>query len=184
MEAQDSAVSPNPSVVYMTKLDRPTDSPGRPQARWPESDHALYITINDILQDGCRRPFEIFINSKNMEHFAWTVALTRMIRKPPGSTYCNCGAVFDPRGVWMSGHYVPSLLAAIGGVIEQHMIDIGFIADPSTAQLDPACPTRTMGHPRRPGSPATPGMRQRRSGSARGMRPLHVLWLLKVWLAT
>ena len=149
LEAQDSAVSPNPSVVYMTKpLDRPTDLPGRTyKLRWPESDHALYITINDILQDGRRRPFEIFINSKNMEHFAWTVALTRMISavfRRGGDLHFvveELKAVFDPRGgAWMSGHYVPSLLAAIGGVIEQHMIDIGFIADPSTAQLDLGMP--------------------------------------------
>ena len=103
--------------------------------KWPESDHAIYITINDILQDGRRRPFEIFINSKNMEHYAWTVALTRMIsavfRRGGDVTFVveELKAVFDPRGgAWMGGRYVPSLLAAIGGVIEQHMIDTGFIA--------------------------------------------------------
>ena len=37
-------------------------------------------------------------------------------------------AVFDPRGgQWMAGHYVPSLLAAIGDVIERHLIAIGFM---------------------------------------------------------
>ncbi len=68
-------------VVYMTQpLDRPEALPGQTyKVRWPDSEHAIYITLNDIVQDGRRRPFEIFINSKNMEHYAWTVALTRMI---------------------------------------------------------------------------------------------------------
>jgi ribonucleoside-diphosphate reductase alpha chain len=68
-------------VVYMTQpLDRPGELAGRTyKLRWPESEHAMYITINDIVQDGRVRPFEIFINSKNMGHFAWTVGLTRMI---------------------------------------------------------------------------------------------------------
>jgi ribonucleoside-diphosphate reductase alpha chain len=102
--------------------------------KWPDSDHAIYITINDILQDGRRRPFEIFINSKNMEHFAWTVALTRMIsavfRRGGDVSFVveELKAVFDPRGgQWMEGRYVPSLLAAIGGIIERHMIDTGFL---------------------------------------------------------
>ncbi len=147
---QHESTEASPSVVYMTKpLDRPTELPGRTyKLRWPESDHALYITINDILQDGRRRPFEIFINSKNMEHFAWTVALTRMISavfRRGGDLHFvveELKAVFDPRGgAWMSGQYVPSLLAAIGGVIEQHMVDIGFIADPKTAQLDLGMPS-------------------------------------------
>ncbi len=124
-------------VVYMTRpLDRPEALPGQTyKLRWPESDHALYITINDIVQDGRRRPFEVFINSKNMEHYAWTVGLTRMIsavfRRGGDVSFVveELKAVFDPRGgSWMEGKYVPSLLAAIGEVIEQHMINIGFIA--------------------------------------------------------
>ena len=102
--------------------------------KWPESDHAIYITINDIVENGKRRPFEIFINSKNMEHYAWTVALTRMIsavfRRGGDVSFVveELKAVFDPRGGhWMNGRYVPSLLAAIGGVIERHMIETGFI---------------------------------------------------------
>jgi ribonucleoside-diphosphate reductase alpha chain len=126
-------------VVYMTRpLDRPEALPGKTyKLRWPESDHAMYITINDIVQDGRRRPFEVFINSKNMEHYAWTVGLTRMVsavfRRGGDVSFVveELKAVFDPRGgAWMEGHYVPSLLAALGEVIEQHMIDIGFIADP------------------------------------------------------
>ena len=102
--------------------------------RWPESEHALYITLNDIVQDGRRRPFEVFINSKNMEHYAWTVALTRMIsavfRRGGDVSFVveEMKAVFDPRGgAWMDGRYVPSLLAAIGDVIERHMVEIGFL---------------------------------------------------------
>jgi ribonucleoside-diphosphate reductase alpha chain len=102
--------------------------------RWPDSEHAIYITINDTLEHGRRRPFEIFINSKAMEHFAWTVALTRMIsavfRRGGDVAFVveELKAVFDPRGGhWMNGRYVPSLLAAIGGVIEEHMRAIGFL---------------------------------------------------------
>jgi ribonucleoside-diphosphate reductase alpha chain len=118
--------------------DRPEALPGQTyKVKWPESDHAIYITLNDIIQDGRRRPFEVFINSKNMEHFAWTVALTRMIsavfRRGGDVAFVveELKAVFDPRGgQWMGGRYVPSLLAAIGEVIERHMIDIGFIPVP------------------------------------------------------
>ena len=122
-------------VVYMTQpLERPESLPGSTyKIRWPESDHAIYITINDIIRDGRRAPFEIFINSKNTEHYAWTVALTRMIR----AVFRRGGdisfvveelkAVFDPRGgQWMDGRYVPSILAAIGEVIEHHLSIIGF----------------------------------------------------------
>ncbi|HYM17661.1 MAG TPA: hypothetical protein VEU06_03780, partial [Micropepsaceae bacterium] len=123
-------------VVYMTQpLNRPEELPGKTyKIKWPENEHALYITINDIIQDGRRRPFEIFINSKNMEHYAWTVGLTRMIsavfRRGGDVSFVveEMKAVFDPRGgAWMEGRYVPSLLAAIGDVIERHLIDIGFL---------------------------------------------------------
>ncbi len=125
-------------VVYMTRpLDRPEALPGNTyKIAWPESDHAIYLTINDIVQAGRRRPFEIFINSKNMEHYAWTVALTRMIsavfRRGGDVSFVveELKAVFDPRGGhWMGGRYVPSLLAAIGEVIETHMVAIGFLPD-------------------------------------------------------
>jgi len=120
---------------------RPETLPGRTyKLRWPESDHAIYITVNDILSQDAkgravRRPFEVFINSKNMEHYAWTVALTRMIsavfRRGGDVSFVveELQAVFDPRGgQWMDGRYVPSLLAAIGGVIERHMVETGFLA--------------------------------------------------------
>ncbi|WP_142848993.1 LAGLIDADG family homing endonuclease [Telmatospirillum sp. J64-1] len=133
-------------VVYMTQpLDRPEALPGATyKLRWHDSDHALYITINDIIQDGRRRPFEVFINSKNMEHYAWTVALTRMIsavfRRGGDVAFVveELKAVFDPRGgQWMGGRYVPSLLAAIGEVIERHMTAIGFLANPGESNPPP-----------------------------------------------
>jgi ribonucleoside-diphosphate reductase alpha chain len=133
-------------VVYMTRpLDRPEALPGRTyKIRWPDSEHALYITLNDVVMDGRRRPFEVFINSKNMEHYAWTVALTRMVsavfRRGGDVSFVveELKAVFDPRGgQWMDGRYVPSLLAAIGGVIERHMIDIGFVRQGEAAAGDP-----------------------------------------------
>jgi ribonucleoside-diphosphate reductase alpha chain len=123
-------------VVYMTKpLDRPEVLIGQTyKIKWLDSDHAFYITVNDIEQDGRRRPFEVFVNSKNMDAYAWTVALTRMIsavfRRGGDVSFVvdELKAVFDPRGgQWMGGRYVPSLLAAIGEVIERHLVAIGFM---------------------------------------------------------
>ncbi|HEY9020890.1 MAG TPA: adenosylcobalamin-dependent ribonucleoside-diphosphate reductase [Paracoccaceae bacterium] len=123
-------------VIYMSEpLDRPQALEGNTyKLKWPDSEHAIYLTVNDIIINGHRRPFEVFINSKNMEHFAWTVALTRMIsavfRRGGDVSFVveELKAVFDPRGgAWMGGKYIPSILAAIGGVIERHMISIGFI---------------------------------------------------------
>ena len=124
-------------VVYMHRpLDRPEVLLGQTyKVKWLDSDHAFYITVNDVEKDGRRRPFEVFINSKNMEAYAWTLALTRMIsavfRRGGDVSFVvdELKAVFDPRGgQWMEGHYVPSLLAAIGDVIEKHLIAIGFMA--------------------------------------------------------
>lgn len=126
----------NGEVVYMSEpLARPQDLDGKTyKVKWPDSEHALYITINDILLNGNRRPFEIFVNSKNMENFAWTVGLTRMIsavfRRGGDVSFVveELKAVFDPRGgAWMSGKYIPSILAAIGNTIEEHMVEIGFL---------------------------------------------------------
>ena len=123
-------------VVYIGEpLARPESLEGNTyKIKWPNTEHAIYITINDIILSEHRRPFEVFINSKNMEHFAWTVALTRMIsavfRRGGDVSFVveEMKAVFDPRGgAWVQGKYVPSILAAIGGVIEQHMISIGFL---------------------------------------------------------
>ena len=131
------AAEPTGEVVYLSEpLQRPAALEGATyKVKWPMSEHALYITINDTIIAGRRRPFEVFINSKNMEHFAWTVALTRMIsavfRRGGDVSFVveELKAVFDPRGgAWVNGAYIPSILAAIGGVIEQHLVAIGFIA--------------------------------------------------------
>ena len=134
-------------VVYMAEpLDRPTTLEGNTyKLKWPDSEHAIYLTINDLIVGGRRRPFEGFINSKNMEHFAWTVALTRMIsavfRRGGDVSFVveELKAVFDPRGgAWIKGKYIPSILAAIGGVIETHLISIGFIEGEGTGlKTDP-----------------------------------------------
>ena len=124
-------------VVYISEpLSRPEALEGQTyKVKWPDSEHALYITVNDLLLNGHRRPFEVFINSKNMEHFAWTVALTRMIsavfRRGGDVSFVveELKAVFDPRGgAWVDGKYIPSILAAIGGVIEHHMVVTGFLS--------------------------------------------------------
>ena len=123
-------------VVYISEpLNRPEALEGQTyKVKWPDSEHAIYITVNDLVLNGHRRPFEVFINSKNMEHFAWTVALTRMIsavfRRGGDVSFVveELKAVFDPRGgAWLEGKYIPSILAAIGGVIEEHMVNTGFI---------------------------------------------------------
>lgn len=106
----------------------------------PNSDHAMYITINDIIvnagaPDEHRRPFEIFINSKNMEHFMWIVALTRVIsaifRKGGDINFLveELKAVFDPLGGYYKkgGKYMPSIVAEIGEVIQQHLVSIGMM---------------------------------------------------------
>ncbi|HEY5338151.1 MAG TPA: adenosylcobalamin-dependent ribonucleoside-diphosphate reductase [Rhizomicrobium sp.] len=132
-------------VVYMTQpLDRPEVLIGQTyKIKWADLDHAFYITVNDIEKDGRRRPFEIFINSKNMEHYAWTVALTRMIsavfRRGGDVSFVvdELKAVFDPRGgQWMNARYVPSLMAAIGEIIERHLVAIGFMTPREKAAPD------------------------------------------------
>jgi ribonucleoside-diphosphate reductase alpha chain len=154
-------------VVYMTQpLSRPEALPGQTyKIKWPDGDHAIYITINDVVQDGRRRPFEIFINSKSMEHYAWTVGLTRMIsavfRRGGDVSFVveEMKAVFDPRGgAWMGGKYVPSLLAAIGDVIERHMIDIGFL--PPKGETAKTLAARQVANLPNPAGAAGPRMAQ------------------------
>ncbi|WP_299419050.1 adenosylcobalamin-dependent ribonucleoside-diphosphate reductase [uncultured Shimia sp.] len=129
-------VADSGEVIYMSEpLERPQSLEGATyKLKWPDSEHAIYLTVNDVIINGHRRPFEVFINSKNMEHYAWTLALTRMIsavfRRGGDVSFVveELKAVFDPRGgAWMEGKYIPSILAAIGGVLERHMIAIGFI---------------------------------------------------------
>jgi len=113
------------------------------KVKTPLSEHALYVTINDVVlnpgtEHELRRPFEVFINSKNMEHFQWIVALTRIIsavfRKGGDVTFLveELQAVFDPRGGYFKkgGKYIPSLVAEIGDAIEHHMQSIGLLKMP------------------------------------------------------
>lgn len=137
-----------PEVEHMhEKLQRPEVLMGETyKIKTPLSEHALYVTINDIvLNPGTeheqRRPFEIFINSKNMDHFQWIVALTRIIsavfRKGGDCTFLveELRSVFDPKGGYFKkgGRFMPSLVAEIGDVIEMHLRKIGLIAE---EQLD------------------------------------------------
>lgn len=133
------------NVVWMhEKLERPEMLIGSTyKIKTPVSDHAMYVTINDIvLNEGTpyetRRPFEIFINSKNLDHFQWIVALTRIIsavfRKGGDVTFLvdELKAVFDPRGgYWQSGgKFMPSIIAELGYVIEKHLQMIGMLKAP------------------------------------------------------
>jgi len=125
------------------KLERPDMLLGSTyKIKTPQSEHALYITINDVLlnqgtEHEMRRPYEIFINSKNMDHFQWIVALTRIIsavfRKGGDVTFLvdELRSVFDPRGGYFKkgGKYKPSLVCEIGDAIECHMKMIGMIED-------------------------------------------------------
>lgn len=139
-----------PAIEQMhEKLERPELLQGATyKIKTPLSDHALYITINDvILNPGTdhevRRPFEIFINSKNLEHFQWVVALTRVIsavfRKGGDVTFLveELKAVFDPQGGYFKsgGRFMPSLVAEIGDAIEAHMKSIGLIKDESLSDV-------------------------------------------------
>ena len=141
-EKSSSDQEVNRDIIYMSEpLDRPSTLDGNTyKLKWPDSEHAIYVTINDIIVNDKRRPFEVFINSKNMEHFAWTVGLTRMIsavfRRGGDVSFVvdELKAVFDPRGgAWVGGKYIPSILAAIGGILEEHMMKIGFIKDSDTS---------------------------------------------------
>lgn len=126
------------------KLERPEMLVGSTyKVKTPVSDHAMYVTINDIvLNEGTehekRRPFEIFINSKNLDHYQWIVALTRIIsavfRKGGDVTFLvdELKAVFDPRGGYWKpgGRFMPSIIAELGYIVEKHLISIGLLAKP------------------------------------------------------
>ncbi|HQT74071.1 MAG TPA: ribonucleoside-diphosphate reductase, adenosylcobalamin-dependent, partial [Acidiphilium sp.] len=137
-DAKPAPHSPAPATTAAGLLVRADKLIGATyKLRWPDSEHAMYVTINDIEQDGVRRPFEVFVNSKNLEHYAWVVALTRMIsavfRRGGEVAFVaeELKQVFDPRGgQWSGGRYVPSLVAAIGDMIERHMVETGFLVPP------------------------------------------------------
>jgi hypothetical protein len=132
-------------VIQMhEKVERPDTLIGATyKIKSPLFEHALYVTINDIVlnqgtEHELRRPFEVFINSKNMDHFQWIVALTRIMsavfRKGGDVTFLveELKAVFDPRGGYFKagGVYMPSIVAELGAIIEQHLKSIGLIHDP------------------------------------------------------
>ncbi len=136
------------NVIHMhEKVERPEVLIGSTyKVKTPVSDHAMYVTINDIvLNKGTefesRRPFEVFINSKNLDHYQWIVALTRIIsavfRKGGDVTFLvdELKAVFDPRGGYWKpgGKYMPSIIAELGHVVEQHLQTIGLL---KTTELD------------------------------------------------
>jgi hypothetical protein len=139
-------VSADGKVVRMhEKLERPEMLQGSTyKVKTPVSDHAMYVTINDIiLNPGTeyeqRRPFEIFINSKNLDHYQWIVALTRLMsavfRKGGDVTFMvdELKAVFDPRGgYWQpGGKFMPSIIADLGHIIEKHLKFIGLLPEDS-----------------------------------------------------
>ena len=142
LQAAESREEDN--VIHMhEKLERPDMLLGSTyKVKTPLSEHALYITINDVIlnldtEHELRRPFEIFINSKNMDHFQWIVALTRIVsavfRKGGDVTFLvdELRSVFDPRGGYFKkgGKYMPSLVAEIGDAIECHLRMIGMLKD-------------------------------------------------------
>jgi len=142
-EVREAPAAPDNVVRMHEKLERPEMLIGSTyKVKTPLSEHALYVTINDIIlnpgtENEKRRPFEIFINSKNMDHFQWIVALTRIIsavfRKGGDVTFLveELRSVFDPRGGYFKkgGKYMPSLVAEIGDAIECHMRMIGLLKD-------------------------------------------------------
>ena len=143
VDATEASVKPLAEVVQMHEMiDRPDKLIGTTyKLKVPEhvSQHAMYITINDIvLNEGTehetRRPFEVFLNSKNLDNYQWTVAMTRIIsavfRKGGDIKFLvdELGSVFDPRGgYWNKGKYMPSIIAEIGDILEKHLIDTGVI---------------------------------------------------------
>lgn len=147
------------SVLSVAERPAPAtevDKPLTPRARrlegatyklkWPPSAHAVYVTINDADDGKGPRPFEIFVNSKNMDHYPWTLALTRMISAvfrrggDVGFVAEELQAVFDPQGgAFMDGRYVPSLPAAIGRIVAEHLGEAGELRPASLSGSDAAC---------------------------------------------
>jgi hypothetical protein len=142
---EPEAIDPSSNIIQMhERLERPEALVGATyKIKSPLVEHAMYVTINDIvLNPGTahelRRPFEVFINSKNMDHFQWVVAITRIMsavfRKGGDVTFLvdEMKAVFDPRGGYFKagGVYMPSIVAEIGSCVEEHLKTIGMIVDP------------------------------------------------------
>lgn len=138
-----SVVDSTKAEVKPTLIERTEALSGSTyKIKTPLSEHALYITINNIEVDGQLRPFELFINSKSMDHFQWIVAFTRIV----SAIFRHGGevnflidelrSVFDPRGGFFSkGKYIPSLVAQIGDVLEQHLISLGVYVKDTSLQV-------------------------------------------------
>jgi len=147
--AQIEAELPVADVIHMhERIERPEVLIGSTyKIKSPLVEHAMYVTINDIVLNAGtghehRRPFEVFINSKSMEHFQWIVALTRIMsavfRKGGDVTFLveEMKAVFDPKGGYFKagGVYMPSLVAELGMIIEDHLKSIGMMHDPEMSE--------------------------------------------------
>jgi hypothetical protein len=150
--ANDDQARPTAKIIRMTeRVARPEGMEALEGSTYkiktPLDDHAMYVTINDIIlnlgtEHEQRRPFEIFINSKNMDHFQWIVALTRLMsavfRKGGDVTFLaeELQAVFDPRGGYFKpgGKFMPSIIADIGAVIEHHLQKIGLMEKEELSQ--------------------------------------------------
>jgi len=151
---KDEAAAAAPETAQSNVIEM-SESIGRPEVlmgttyklKPPVAEHAMYITINDIIlnedtEHELRRPYEIFINSKNMEHFQWIIALTRVIsavfRKGGDVTFLveELRSVYDPNGGYFKkgGVFMPSLVADMGAVIEKHLKSIGLIKDEEMSQ--------------------------------------------------
>ena len=152
-DAPATAAGSSAGIVQMHEnLERPEVLVGSTyKIKSPLVEHAMYVTINDIVLNAgteheLRRPFEVFINSKNMDHFQWIVALTRILsavfRKGGDITFLvdEMKAVFDPRGGYFKagGVYMPSIVAEIGSVIEAHLKSIGMLAEPRLSEAQQA----------------------------------------------
>ncbi|HEU4773687.1 MAG TPA: NrdJb [Lysobacter sp.] len=151
-EAAEAARSGDNVIQMHEKIERPETLVGSTyKLKTPLFEHALYVTINDIVLNAGseheqRRPFEIFINSKNMDHFQWIVALTRIMsavfRKGGDVTFLvdEMKAVFDPKGGYFKagGVYMPSLVAELGSIVEEHLKSIGLLHDPEMSDAQRA----------------------------------------------
>ena len=132
-----------------TILERPEELSGKTyKFKTPQSEDAYYVTINNKMKDGRLIPFEMFVNSKNVEHFAWVVALTRVIsavfRHGSDAAFLadELAAVFDPKGGYFQvgggGRYMPSMIAEMGAILEKHLVSIGYTPANEPVALPPS----------------------------------------------
>ncbi len=147
-EEEKKKEEPKPATIITRPVPpkRPKELEGTTyKIKTPLAADALYVTINDIIEeDGRRHPYELFINTKNLQYFSWIVAMTRLIsavfRHDPAPKFLveELKSIYDPNGGYFSeGAYIPSLAAAIGKVIERHLSKLGIIEPKKpVAELD------------------------------------------------